>query len=111
MLNIRQLSSLLACATILWTSVIPAEAKARKGEKYYKSGQKAELSRDFEKGLEDYELALKEDPSDTAYQMAVRRSRFAAAAGRIDRAQKLREQGQVEEALLECERAFLLDPS
>jgi general secretion pathway protein D len=111
MLNIRQLSSLLACATILWTSVIPAEAKSRKGEKYYKSGQKAELGRDFEKGLEDYELALKEDPTDTAYQMAVRRSRFAAAAGRIDRAQKLREQGKVEEALLEFERAFLIDPS
>ncbi|MBL8240641.1 MAG: hypothetical protein JNM66_24700 [Bryobacterales bacterium] len=111
MLNIRQLSSLLACATILWTSVIPAEAKSRKGDKYYKSGQKAELGRDFEKGLEDYELALKEDPTDTAYQMAVRRTRFAAAAGRIDRAQKLREQGKVEEALLEFERAFLIDPS
>lgn len=111
MLNIRQLSSLLACATILWTSVVPAEAKTRKGDKYYKDGQKAEQGRDLEKGLELYELALKEDPADTAFQMAVRRTRFAAAAARIDRAQKLREGGQVEEALLEFERAFLIDPS
>jgi general secretion pathway protein D len=111
MLNIRQLSSVLACATILWTSVVPAEAKSRKADKYYQAGQKAELARDFEKGLESYELALKEDPADTAYQMAVRRSRFAAAAGRIDRAQKLREEGKVEDALLEFERAFLIDPS
>ena len=111
MLNIRQLSSLLACATILWTSVVPAEAKTRKGDKYYKAGHQAELGRDFEKGLENYELALKEDPTDTAFQMAVRRTRFAAGAGRIDRAQKLREEGNVEEAMLEFERAFLIDPS
>ncbi|MFN0101297.1 MAG: cohesin domain-containing protein [Bryobacteraceae bacterium] len=111
MLNIRQLSGLLACAVILWTSIVPVEAKSRKGDKFYKAGQKAELGRDFEKGLEEYELALKEDPTDTAYQMSVRRTRFAAAAGRIDRAQKLREAGKVEEALLEFERAFLIDPS
>ncbi|MSV32022.1 MAG: hypothetical protein EXQ57_05825 [Bryobacterales bacterium] len=111
MLNIRQLSSLLACATILWTSVVPAEAKTRKGDKYYKAGQLAELGRDFEKALENYELALKEDQSDTAFQMSVRRTRFAAGAGRIDRAQKLREAGKVEEAMLEFERAFLIDPS
>ncbi len=76
MLNIRQLSSLLACATILWTSVVPAEAKTRKADKYYKDGQRAEQGRDVEKGLELYELALKEDPADTAFQMAVRRTRF-----------------------------------
>ena len=111
MLNIRQLSSLLACATILWTSVVPAEAKTRKGDKYYKAGQQAELGRDFEKALENYELALKEDQADTAFQMSVRRTRFAAGAGRIDRAQKLREAGKVEEAMLEFERAFLIDPS
>ena len=111
MLNIRQLSSLLACATILWTGVVPVEAKTRKGDKFYGAGQKAELGRDFEKSLEQYEQALKEDPTDTAYQMAVRRARFAAAAARIDRAQKAREAGKVEEALLEFERAFLIDPS
>ena len=111
MLNIRQLSSLLACATILWTGVVPVEAKTRKGDKFYAAGQKAELGRDFEKGLEQYEQALKEDPTDTAYQMAVRRSRFSSAAARIDRAQKAREAGKVEEALLEFERAFLIDPS
>lgn len=111
MLNIRQLSSLLACATILWTSVVPVEAKTRKGDKFYGAGRKAELGRDFEKSLEQYEQALKEDPTDTAYQMAVRRARFAAAAARIDRAQKAREAGKVEEALLEFERAFLIDPS
>ncbi|MBI2687552.1 MAG: hypothetical protein HYX27_14660 [Acidobacteria bacterium] len=111
MLNIRQLSSLLACATILWTSIVPAEAKSRKGDKFYNAGHKAEFARDFEKALEQYELAIKEDPTDTAYQMAVRRTRFAAAAARIDRAQKMREAGKVEDALLEFERAFLIDPS
>ena len=61
--------------------------------------------------LAGYSLVLYNGATDTAYQMAVRRTRFAAAAGRIDRAQKMREQGKVEEALLEFERAFLIDPS
>ncbi|HEU0121519.1 MAG TPA: cohesin domain-containing protein [Bryobacteraceae bacterium] len=111
MLNIRQLCSLLGCATLLWTSIVPLEAKSRKADKFYNAGQKAEQGRDFEKALEQYELALKEDPTDTGYQMGVRRTRFAAAAGRIDRAQKLRGEGKVEDALLEFERAFLIDPS
>ena len=83
MLNIRQLSSLLACATLLWTGVVPVEAKTRKGEKFYQAGQRAELGRDFEKALEQFEMAIKEDPTDTAYQMSVRRVRFAAAAGSL----------------------------
>jgi general secretion pathway protein D len=111
MLNIRQLCSLLACATMLWTSVLPAEAKTRKGDKFYKAGQKAEAGDDPEAALEQYELAMKEDPTDTAYQMGLRRARFAAAAARMNRAQKLRTEGKAEEALLEFERAFLIDPS
>ena len=111
MLNIRQLSSLLACSTILWTSIVPADAKTRKGEKYYKAGREAEHAMDQEKALDLYEQALKEDRGDTAYMMAVRRTRFEAAAVRINKAQKLREAGKVEEAMLEFEQAFLMDPS
>jgi len=111
MLNIRELCSLLTVLTVLWTSIVPLEAKTKKGDKAYKIAQRAEQSNDHEKALEQYEVALKEDPSDVAYQMGIRRARFAAAAARIDRGQRLREQGKPEEALLEFERAFLIDPS
>ncbi|MBM3758093.1 MAG: hypothetical protein FJW38_29460, partial [Acidobacteria bacterium] len=103
MLNIRELCSLLTVLTVLWTSIVPLEAKTKKGDKAYKIAQRAEQSNDHEKALEQYEVALKEDPSDVAYQMGIRRARFAAAAARIDRGQRLREQGKPEEALLEFE--------
>lgn len=111
MLNTRQLCSLLACSTMLWLSILPAEAKTRKGDKFYKAGIIAEGQRNFDAALEQFELAVKEDPNDIAYQMGIRRVRFHAAAYRLDRAQKLRQQGKTEEALLEFEQAFNIDPS
>jgi len=91
--------------------MIPAYAKTKKGEKLYKAAQKAEQALDHDKALENYELALKEDPADTSYQMGLRRTRFAAATARVDRAQKLREAGKLEEALIEFEKAYLTDPA
>jgi general secretion pathway protein D len=96
---------------MLWTSAVPAEAKTRKGDKYYKVAQKAELAGNHDTALENYELALKEDPVDTAYQLGYRRTKFAAAAARIDRGQKLRDEGKLEDAMAEFERAFQIDPS
>src|SRR5258708_25564975 len=112
MLNIRQLCSLLACSTMLWMSVVPAvAAKSRKGDKYFREGQRAEPTREFDKALQQYELAIKEDPTDVRYQMSLRRVKFGAGAQHIDKGQKLREAGQLDEALLEFERAFSIDPS
>lgn len=111
MLNIRQLTSLLACLTILWTAAVPAEAKTRKGDKFYKIAVRAEAAGNFELALENYELALKEDPIDTAYQLGTRRTKFSAAAAKIKNGQKLRSEGKLEDAMMEFERAYLIDPS
>lgn len=102
----------LACLIVLTLlPVPPAEAKTRKGDKFYAAAKKAENAGDWEKAFEEYENALREDPSESNYQIGHRRTRFEAGARRINRAQQLRTEGKLEEALTEFERAFLTDPS
>ena len=88
-----------------------AEARSRKGDKFYAAAKKAEYSGDWEKAFEEYENAIREDPTDSTYQIGQRRMRFEAGARRVDRAQKLRQEGKLEESLTEFERAFMTDPS
>ena len=52
---------------------LPLDAKNRKGDKLLNEGRKVEAGRDFEKALELYEQALKEDAGDVSYQIAARR--------------------------------------
>lgn len=102
----------LACLLVLTLlAPPPAAAKTRKGDKFYAAGKKAENAGDWETAFEAYENALREDPAEGNYQIGHRRTRFEAGARRIDRAQKLRAAGKLEEALTEFERAFLTDPS
>jgi len=86
-------------------------ARTRKGDKLLAEGRKAEVRKDWEKALEFYEGALAEDPADAGYQLAVRRVRFQAAQDRVNRGQKRRAEGKLEEALVEFQHAFALDPS
>lgn len=107
-LTIGKLVALIVASTML---PMPGDARTRKGDKFFNAGKRAEAAEDWEKAFENYEKALQEDPTDTAYQIGHRRSRFEAAARRIDRGQKLRTQGKLDEALVEFEQAFLTDPS
>ena len=102
----------IACVLVL-TLLQPsaAEARSRKGDKFYAAAKKAEYSGDWEKAFEEYENAIREDPTDSTYQIGQRRMRFEAGARRVDRAQKLRQEGKLEESLTEFERAFMTDPS
>ncbi len=108
-LTVGQTIACLLVLTLLQPSA--AEARSRKGDKFYAAAKKAEYSGDWEKAFEEYENAIREDPTDTTYQIGQRRMRFEAGARRIDRAQKLRQEGKLEEALTEFERAFMTDPS
>jgi general secretion pathway protein D len=88
-----------------------AEARTRKGDKLLAEGRAAELKQEFEKALELLEKAWAEDPTDAAYQMAVRRVRFQAGTRRIGEGQRLREEGKLEEALAEFQKAYSIDPA
>ncbi len=109
MANIR---SLPAIAVLTLAALSPSlEARTRKGDKLLAEGRKAEIRKDWEKALEYYEGALAEDPGDAGYQLAVRRVRFQAAQAWVNEGQKLRSEGNLEEALARFQRAFMTDPS
>jgi general secretion pathway protein D len=107
----RVLNYIIVLLVAVILAQTPAEARNRKGEKLLKEGKVAEVKRDFEKALDLYEQAVSEDPNDAAYQLAVRRVRFQAGQVRVEKALKLREAGQLEEAAEDFQKAFTLDPS
>ncbi len=87
------------------------DAKSRKGDKIWKQGKEAEDRREFDKALDLYEKALNEDPSNPSFLLSVRKIRFQAGQSHVDKGKKLRVEGKLEEALLEFQRAFAIDPS
>ncbi len=106
----RQLCSLWLVFLLLIPS-LPLEAKNRKGDRLLIEGRKLEAKRDFEGALEFYEKALNEDGSDVGYQIAARRARFESSQIFVKKGQKLREAGNLEEALGAFSKALVLDPS
>jgi general secretion pathway protein D len=89
----------------------PLTARTRKGEKLLKDGRLAETKREYDRAVELYELAVAEDPTDAAYQLALRRVRFQAGQQHVERGLKLRDEGKLEEAAEAFRRGFATDPS
>ena len=86
-------------------------ANTKKADKLFKQGAQAEQQKDYDKAIEFYGQALRLDPNDPGYQMADRRARFKAAEVHINDGLKLRNQQKLDEALVEFQKAFVLDPS
>jgi len=107
----KRLAAILAVVILpgLWVTAL--QARGRKGDALYAQGRAAEQASDFDKALDLFSQALAADPNDTAYQMSYRRVRFQAGQKHVDKAQSLREQGKLEEALVEFGKASSLDPA
>ncbi|MCX6593365.1 MAG: cohesin domain-containing protein [Acidobacteria bacterium] len=101
----------LALVLLVLVLGVLAQARTRKGDKALKAGDVAEAQQDYGAALEHYEEALKTDPRDPSYLLRVRKARFRAGQTRVDSGQKLRNEGKLEEALREFQRAFAIDPS
>lgn len=82
-----------------------------KGAMEFKAGRKAELEKDYDTALIQYERALKLDPGNAQYQLRAQRARFAAATYHVAQGRKLREAGQLEPAAAEFEKAAAIDPA
>ena len=92
-------------------SMVPLEAKTKKGDRYLADGRSHEDKKEWDAALQSYEKALSEDPRDLEYQMAVQKARFQASAMHMSTGLKIRTEGQLGEALLEFQKAFALSPS
>jgi general secretion pathway protein D len=106
--NLRGICAFLA---ILMALAPALDARTRKGDKFLKQGQAAEKNKLWDEALSYYEKALATDGNDPAYMMAVRRTRFQASQQHVNLGYKLRQEGNLEAAAAEFQKAIVADPS
>src|SRR5438552_17558712 len=81
------------------------------GKTAFKSGNRAEIVRDFETAMAQYKKAMDAEPGNTEYRLKYEQNRFAAAYTHFQKGKIGMEQGNLEVARAEFTRALELDPS
>jgi general secretion pathway protein D len=108
---LNRLRLLTALAALVISLVAPCLARTRKADKLLKQAEEAEARKDYEAAVDLYDKALQISPNDPGYQLAERRARFHGAELHTSEGVKLRNQQKLQEALVEFQKAYLLDPS
>ncbi|HZW93127.1 MAG TPA: cohesin domain-containing protein [Candidatus Eremiobacteraceae bacterium] len=98
-------------AVLLLVVVIILPAIADKAKSLYEKGQDAEAREKYEAAYDLYKQAYDLKPKDLRYKSSFERMRFKAAATIVHKGQKLREDGKLQEAVVEFQRAAQIDPS
>ncbi len=106
--RLRGLAVIMAAVLVLPAGSL--EARTKKGDKLVKLARDAEAERDYDKALDYYEQALSQDPEDPGYQLGSRRFRFMAGQAHVEAGMRLKNNSQLEQALVEFQRAYSLDP-
>jgi general secretion pathway protein D len=96
-------------STLILSLVLPLAADS--AHSLFKKGRDAEARHDVEAAYEFYKQAYDKKPKELGYQASYQRLRFEAAAKKVSRGQMLREQGQLDAALAEFQKAAEIDPS
>jgi general secretion pathway protein D len=107
----KRLAAILATVGLLGWASVALDARTKKGDQLYAQGHLAEERRDFDEALKSYEGALAQDPGEVLYQMASKRVRFQSAQTHVDKGEKIRGEGKLQEALAEFRTAYGIDPS
>ncbi len=100
-----------------WTKVILCAgvgllaAGCPKGKPEYTQGRKAENLQDYDAAYDFYQKALKQEPENAEYQIKFNQARFEAGAFHIKQGVRQREQGNLQAAMGEFQRAAAVDPS
>jgi len=99
-------------ALILLLAVITAlPALADKAKDLYNKGQDALARQQYEAAYDLFRQAYDLKPKDLRYRAAYEHSRFEAGAAVVHRGQQLREEGKLQEAVAEFQKALAIDPS
>jgi general secretion pathway protein D len=96
-------------AVVLVCSAVAAGSDSAKH--LYKKAVDAEARQDYETAFAYYKQAYDLKPTELKYRVPFERTRFLAAASKVRRAQKLRDQGKLQDALMLFEEAAAIDPS
>jgi len=82
-----------------------------KGQTDYSKGRKAETIEDYDAALEYYQKALKSDPNNAGYKIRLSQTRFEAGEMHLKLGLKARENGDLQGAAAQFQRAQIVDPS
>src|ERR1700693_4205725 len=96
---------------LLLVAAITLPAIADKAKDLYAKGQDAEARQQYEAAYNFFKQAYDLRPKDLRYRTAFERLRFEAAASIVHTGQKLRNDGKLEEAVAEFQKALAIDPS
>ncbi len=102
---------LMPAAVVLLVVVAILPAIADKAKTSYEKGQDAEARENYEAAYEFYKQAFDLKPKDLRYKASFQRMRFKAAATVVHHGILLRDQGKLQEALAEFQKAAVIDPS
>src|SRR5437660_3066927 len=82
-----------------------------KGGTDYSKARKAETLQDLDTALQYYQKAYNSDPRNAAYRIKLNQIRFEASQVHAKQGLKLRENGDLQAAVAELQRATTIDPS
>lgn len=102
-MRLAGLSLLVALLTL------PAFADKAKG--FYNKGQDAEARHNYEDAYNFFKQAYDLKPKDLRYRTAFERTRFEAASSIVHHGQQLRDDGQLDAAVAQFQKALQIDPS
>ena len=102
---------LMRPALFLWLVAVTLPAVADKAKDLFVKGQDAEARLQYEAAYDFYKQAYDLKPRDLRYRAAFEHARFEAASAIVHRGQKLREEGKLDEAIAEFQKALTVDPS
>jgi general secretion pathway protein D len=92
-------------------ALLTLPALADKAKDLYNKGQDAEARQHYEEAYNFFKQAYDLKPKDLRYRAAFERVRFQAAATIVHHGQQLREEGKLDDALAEFQKALAIDPS
>jgi general secretion pathway protein D len=84
---------------------------AESAKTLFQKGVKAEARQDYEAAYDFYKAAYQQKPEELKYRVPFERMRMLAAASKIKRGQKLRDQGNLADAMTLFQQAIEVDPS
>ena len=96
---------------LLLVAVVTLPAIADKAKDLYAKGQDAEARQQYETAYEFFKQCYDLKPKDLRYRAAFERVRFQAAASIVHNGQKLRDDGKLDDAVADFQKALSIDPS
>ena len=92
-------------------AIIALPVLADKAKDLYAKGQDAEARQQYEAAYNFFKQAYNLKPKDLRYRSAYERLRFEAASAIVHEGQKLREDGKLDDAVADFQKALTIDPS